>query len=128
MNIFNNTYKSSFISSLLSIIICFFLLCIFSVIITYTSISEKLIPVFAKASLYFSSFWGGFLSAFRKNSGGLVRGIICGLCLCLIMCIIAIILPDFSLSLMFLVKLLLVVVSSAIGGVISVNISYKKHR
>lgn len=96
--------------------------------ITYTSISEKLIPVFAKASLYFSSFLGGFMSAFRKNSGGLVRGAVCGLCICIFMCIGAIIMPDFKLTLMFLVKLLLITAVSITGGVISVNISYKKHR
>ncbi len=128
MNIFNNSYKSSFISSLFSVIICFFLLCIFAAMITYTNISEKLIPVLAKASLYFSAVLGGFISAFRKNSGGLIRGVICGLCICLFMCIGAIFMPDFKLTLMFLFKLLLVTVCSSIGGIISVNISYKKHR
>ena len=128
MNILNNTYKSSFVASILSVIICFVLLCICALLITYTNTSEALIPVFAKTSLYFSALLGGFLSAFKKNSGGLVRGLICGLCICLYMCIGAIILPSFKLSLMFLLKLLLIVLSSVIGGIFSVNISYKKHR
>jgi hypothetical protein len=29
---------------------------------------------------------------------------------------------------MFLLKLLIIIISSAIGGIFSVNISYKKHR
>lgn len=128
MNILNNTYKSSFISSLFSVIICFIILCICAALITYTNTSEALIPIFANGSLYFSAFLGGFLSAFRKNSGGLIRGLICGLCICLYMCIGAVIMPSFKISLMFLLKLLIIIISSAIGGIFSVNISYKKHR
>ena len=128
MNILNNPYKSSFISSVISVIMCFTFLCICAYLITYTNTSEDLAPVMAKTSLYLSAILGGFLSALKKNSGGLIRGLICGLCICVYMCIGAIILPDFKISLVFLLKLLIIVVSSTVGGIISVNISYKKHR
>ena len=128
MNILNNTYKSSFVSSVISVILCFIFLIISALLITYTDLSENLIPVLAKFSLYFSALLGGFLSAFRKNSGGLVRGLICGLCISIYMCIGAIILPSFKLSLVFLLKLLVIVLLSTTGGIFSVNISYKKHR
>ncbi len=128
MNIFNNAYKSSFIASVISLFMCIILLLLCAFLVTYSDISEDLIPIMANASLYLSSFAGGFISAFKKNSGGLVRGLICGLCLCIFLCITAVFIPAFKLSLMFLVKLLLTAVFSAAGGILSVNISYKKHR
>lgn len=128
MNIFNNNYKSSFIASVISLILCILFLLICAILVTYTNISEDLIPIMANICLYLSVFIGGFLSAFKKSSGGLVRGLICGLCFCIYMCIGGIIMPSFSLKLMFLLKLLIVAVCSALGGVLSVNISYKKHR
>lgn len=128
LNILNNTYKSSFIASVISLFMCIILLLLCAILVTYTNINEDLIPVMANASLYLSAFFGGFISAFKKNSGGLVRGLICGLCLCIFLCITAVFIPSFKLSLMFLVKLLLVSVFSIAGGILSVNISYKKHR
>ena len=107
---------------------CIILLLLCAFLVTYSDISEDLIPIMANTSLYLSSFVGGFISAFKKNSGGLVRGLICGLCLCIFLCITAVFIPAFKLSLMFLVKLLLTAVFSAAGGILSVNISYKKHR
>lgn len=128
MNIFNNTYKSSFISSAITVILCILLLLMCATLITYTEISENYIPVMANVSLYLSVFIGGFISACKKNSGGLVRGLICGLCCCIYLCIAAIFTPAFKLSMMFLLKLFLVCIISSVGGIISVNISYKKRR
>lgn len=67
-----------------------------------------------------------FISSKKIGSGGLINGLICGFAIFLIITLVALILDDGGLSMATLFHLVVLVLSSLIGGIWGVNSGQKK--
>lgn len=105
----------SFIITLVSIFV-------FSIILTYTNISEKIIPIVI-IILTFSSILMGTMIGIRKiNKNGMLNGaIIGGLYVILLYLISSILNTGFTLNIYTIFMIISGIISGVIGGIIGVN-------
>lgn len=68
----------------------------------------------------------GFLTGKKIKSGGIVNGALCGLIMYAAVLLISLFVSDTGFSVVSLSHALISILSSAIGGVVGVNFSYKK--
>ena len=104
-------------------ILCIF---IFSWILYATEISEDISDTAVLIITLFSTFAGGFLCGRKKKSKGLLFGAITGLLYFIVLFIVSAIIYSAAPSPMGISVLILGTISSALGGVIAINIKRKK--
>ena len=123
----NTGEKNEFIKSLLIAgLIYLSMFVFFSFIGLFADISIKNIYYLSLIQFSVSSFITGFISALKKRKNGLVCGIIGALPLNVSVLILSLVINSFSIDLRMLVSFLILIISSAAGGVISVNTRLKK--
>ena len=118
----NNLFRI-FKGSLISIIFTLVLLFIFSIILTYTSISESVIsPVIIVISAI-SILIGSSISTMKIKKNGLINGALVGLIYMLFIYFISsIINTGFALNLNSVIMIISGVIAGVVGGVVGVNI------
>lgn len=114
---------------IISLIVTLILLTVSSLIITYTGVSENMVPVFAMASAVISILVGSIASSKTAKSKGYLIGALCGLVYILMLYIVASLISeriDFNghTATLFVVG----AVVGAVGGVIGINTGGKKKR
>lgn len=119
----NSPVLALFKGILISYIITIVVFIIFALLITYTDISEKHIGTVIKVTTALVCILSGLITAGSANRGGLLWGIISGLCYVAIMCIVGFVLiPDYSVTSKLIVSLMLAIAGGGLGGIIGINL------
>lgn len=108
-----------------ALVVCLVLLFIFSFLMSKMDISASLISPITIAITAVTGFVSGFVCARITRKNGLVMGAICSAILFLIFWLFSAICLKEGISVLGIVKLVLLVVSGCLGGVLGVN---KKER
>ena len=113
-----NIGKGVFISLLFTIIF----LIIFSTLLTYTNISEKLITPVIIVITAISIFIGSTIGNLKMNKNGLINGgAIGGIYIISIYVISSIISQNFALNMQSLIMIIIGIICGMFGGIIGVN-------
>ena len=105
----------SFIITLISIFV-------FAILLTYTNISEKIIPTVIIILTFISILIGSIIAVKKINRNGMLNGgIIGGIYVILIYLISSILNTGFSLNIYTIIMILAGIISGIIGGIIGVN-------
>ena len=117
----NNIYKPiiwGIISGLVSIFVVMILI---AFVLTKCDLSESVSLTLATLSIAIGTFLGGFVSAKLFKRRGLFVGLITGLLTFILLVIIALSTTNTGISSLFLIRLVIVAVSSSLGGIFGVN-------
>lgn len=122
-NVTNNNFFQIIKGSLISIIFTLILIFIFSIILTYTSISENVIPPVIIVISAISILIGSSISTIKIKKNGLVNGLFVGLIYMLLIYIVSsIINTGFSLNITSIIMIISGIIAGIIGGIVGVNI------
>ena len=100
-------------------------LLLFSFLMCKKDVPFVLLNPFSAGLLMLGSFISGYLAARRIRERGMMVGALCGLMIFL-MLMLASFMNKFDVGLIALLKLIIAVVSGAIGGIIGVNAKFKR--
>ncbi len=100
-------------------------LLLFSFLMCKKDVPFVLLNPFSAGLLMLGSFVSGYLAARRIRERGMMVGALCGLIIFLLL-MLAAFMSKFDMGLMALIKLVIAVVSGAIGGIIGVNAKFKR--
>lgn len=117
----NNIYKPviwGVISGLFSIFVAMLLL---AFVLTKSNLSESVSMTLATIIIAIGTFFSGLVSAKLFKRRGLFIGLISGLLTFMLLVIISLASTDTSISVLLLIRLAVVAVSSALGGIFGVN-------
>ena len=118
----NNSLKSIIIGTLSGVFTISLLLLLTSMILTHTlSIPDAVLSTLSMLLASFGTFIGAYISVRIMKSNGLLWGILNGLILFLIVFILGVINHTDLPSIASAIKCMAMVLSGAIGGIISVN-------
>lgn len=118
----NNLFRV-FKGSLISILFTLILLFIFSIILTYTSISETVISPVVIVISAISILIGSSISTMKIKKNGLVNGLFVGLIYMLFIYIVSsLINTGFAVTTTSIIMILSGVIAGIIGGIVGVNI------
>lgn len=106
-----------------SLLITTIFMLIISAIITYTSVSESILPLVTAVVMVLSIAYSGLLSASRLRKQGLIHGAITGTLYILILLFLSwVLIRDFSVDKFAIIKGVIGIASGGIGGMIGVNL------
>ena len=105
----------------LSIVITLILLLVFSAILTYTNVSENVIPIAIIAITGFSILVGSAISTIKIKKNGMINGALSGLVYMIILYLVSSVENGFILNLKSFIMLVVALIMGAIGGIIGVN-------
>lgn len=118
-NNFMNMFKGIIISFMLTLVLLF----LYSVILTYTSISENTIAPVIIVITMISILIGSSITTNKIRKNGIVNGGIIGLTYILLIYIISsIIETGFSLNVYSIIMIVLSILAGMIGGIVGVNV------
>ncbi len=100
-------------------------LLLFSFLMCKKDVPFMLLNPFSAGLLMLGSFISGYLAARRIRERGMMVGALCGLMIFLLL-MLASFMNKFDVGLIALLKLIIAVVSGAIGGIIGVNAKFKR--
>lgn len=105
---------------------CIFALLIFiimALLITYTNISESIIPMVALIVMIISSLISGMVTGSKMKKKGLVNGALVGLCYMILIIFMSwVLIQDFTIGKTVLIKSIIGIVAGGVGGMIGVNL------
>lgn len=111
--------KGSIVATLISIVLIF----IMSVILTFSNVSETIIPTSVIIISSLSVLAGSILSAIGLNKNGLINGATVGIVYILIIYILSSIMTtEFNINVKSLIMALVSITTGMVGGIIGVNI------
>lgn len=114
------TYLRSIFKAVVFTII---IMLVIAAIITFTSVSEAIMPLVTSIIMVLSIAFSGLLSARKIKKNGFVHGIVTGaIYVLLIMFLSWIFIKDFSIDKYTIIKGIIGIVSGGIGGMIGVNL------
>lgn len=117
-----NTFYIIIKGLLISIAFTLVSLLIFSIILTYTNLSESTIPIAVIGITMVSILVGSAISMGKLSRNGLINGSILGIIYIMILYILSSILnTGFTVNIYTIVMILLGIVAGMIGGIIGVN-------
>ena len=123
-NVENGYFKQIIKGDFFAIIFTILMLLIFSVVLTYTSVSENIIPQTIIIITAMSVFLGSSIGTMKMKTRGLVSGAFIALIYILTLYILSsIINGNFSFNIYSIIMFLSSVVCGIIGGIIGVNIN-----
>ncbi len=106
-----------------SLIITVILMLIIAAIITYTSVSDSIMPLITSVIMVISIAYSGLLVATKIRKRGLMHGLITGSIYILLVIFLSWVLAnDFSINKFTIIKAIIGVVSGGLGGMIGVNL------
>ena len=109
--------------SIISIVISLILLLVTALILTYTNVSENIIPSAVIVISALSILIGSILSSMNIKKNGLLNGALVGLIYMLVIYLISsIAITGFGINTKTIIMLVASIVAGVIGGIIGVNI------
>ena len=121
-----DSYKPLLTGLIVSVLSTMSALLIFSALLTFRDIPPVILPVLSGVAIALGGFLGGLFAARKAGKNGLFFGIITGAALFLILLIASLLISTGGLTVMTLIKLAISVLSSAIGGIIGVNLKNRR--
>ena len=118
--------KTYITALIISVVLCAVLLVIGALAITYANLKDYSLPI-AILTIVISSFYGGFYCAKKMGSKGLLYGVAFGVLFFIVIYAIGSItfeIVPFRLN--TLIRLLIMIVSGGVGGIVGVNAKKKK--
>ncbi|MFV0498138.1 MAG: TIGR04086 family membrane protein [Candidatus Fimivivens sp.] len=100
-------------------------LLLFSFVMCQKNVPFVLLNPFSAGLVMLGSFLSGYLAARRIRERGMIVGALCGLTI-FSMLILASFMSRFDVGLAALIKLIISIVSGAIGGILGVNAKFKR--
>ena len=108
--------------SIFSVIITMILLLVYSTVLTYTSVSEKTIPIVVLVITGISILIGSQISTVNIKKNGILNGSLIGIVYILTIYLISSLATrNFSLNIYSGIMIIIACISGAIGGIIGVN-------
>lgn len=118
----NNKIRKIMKGSIVSIIITLIMLLIFSIILTYTKLSENTIPTVTIIITAISIIIGGSLATYNIKKNGILNGGLVGLIYILFIYLLSsIITKNFSMNSYSIIMIISSVLAGGLGGIIGVN-------
>lgn len=111
----------------LGIMITALIFLVLSFIMTKIDLSKGLAQVLSVSALGIGSYFGGFICAKKYRRNGLIRGAVCGFSIFVIVLIIGSVFAGSILEFSASTKLMLVIITGAIGGAVGVNSKRKRY-
>lgn len=108
--------------TLFGLVLSLVLFLIYSMLLSFTSISESTIPMFIHAIVAISVFASGVVAAKITQNMGWLNGLAAGLCYVLILLLLNVLIYDDLTLKSFLTDLLISMVGGCIGGMIGINL------
>ena len=108
-------------SIVMSYILTLIILLIFSVLVTYTSLSESFADITVACATYISTAACGFFASSNTSKKGWLTGSIAGLAYILILFVIALLKGNYTVGTGTIISLIICALTGAIGGVIGIN-------
>lgn len=119
----NTTRFIYFKSIAIALVFSMIIFLIVAIIITFTSLSEGVLPLIVSTVMILSIAFSGILTAVAKKKNGLLQGLITGIIYTiLILFLLWLMADDFSFDRFLLIKCVIGISSGGIGGMIGVNI------
>lgn len=120
----NNVIFKIFKGVGISIVFTLICLTIFSLLLTYTNLSESLIQPVVISVTGISILVGSFFATRKMNKNGIIKGIAVGLIYILLIYVISSVVNggSFALTIGSIIMFLIGILCGAIGGIIGVNI------
>ena len=109
----------------ISFAICFLLLSIFAAILSKGDFGEPTLTAMSFAAQTLGALIGGFAAAKINKKNGLIMGVANGAIMFALLTVLSMILGG-SLSVMTVIRLILLILSSTLGGIMGVNIRKKQ--
>jgi len=110
-------------------VLTFILLAVGALIITYTSLSEDMIPVISLSCVVVSVAIGGMTAAKTADSKGYLKGSLCGVTYILVLYIVASLVSEkFVFTSHTALLFIIGVTVGALGGIIGINSGRKRKR
>lgn len=128
MSYFKNQNSSSYFldifrGTFIGLLLTFILIIIFTIILTYTKLSEGLIPLINSIIMILGITSGAILTSKKIERKGWLSGGLIGIFYFLIILIISrIFIKDFSIDKYLFIKGFIAIITGCIGGMIGINI------
>lgn len=118
----SSNLRKILIGSGISILITIVFLLVFSILLTYTNISENTIPAITIIITAISIFIGSTMATSNLKKNGIINGAMVGLIYILVIYLLSsIIEKDFSLNIHSIIMIISSVLAGGIGGIIGIN-------
>lgn len=119
----NNTIVKLGKGILISILVTLLAIFIFSILLTYTDISERVIPIVIIIMTFISILIGSIISMRKVSNNGMINGAIIGGTYVMLLYLISSILnTGFGLNVYTIIMIIAGIISGVIGGIIGVNL------
>ena len=115
-------------SVVLGVLLAIILLIVSACVLSYTNLKIDFVKTLASMALYLGALASGFLSGVNTKNNGWLAGLISGASYyALIMCIGLLFTHNLNI-LTLLFKLIFIMLFSALGGIVGVNMNFKKRK
>lgn len=125
-NTFANLFKSVLWGILSGILAVLIILFIFSLVISKVDIADSVLSVMTTGAVGIGSFVASFISGKILKSKGLIVGAVCAFIFCIIILVLGVSAFSNNFSSLGIIKCVVIVSSSLIGGVSGVNFKIRK--
>jgi len=115
-----------FVCALIAILITVLIFMAISFIMTKIDVPKSITQVLSIAALALGAYFGGFICAKKYRNNGLLRGAACGFLVFVFVMIIGSLFAGSVIGISSSTRLLLVIITGAIGGAVGVN-SKRRH-
>ncbi|MGN1133145.1 MAG: TIGR04086 family membrane protein [Oscillospiraceae bacterium] len=113
--------SATIFSGIWAFIVVFAVMLLFAFIITKIDVGDKVVSVMSSIALCAGAYAGGYISARKRRSNGLLMGILCGLFIFLVILTVGSLFVKSMGGSSPSLKLILVLICGGIGGVVGVN-------
>lgn len=118
----NNTIVKLGKGLLISILVTLLAIFIFSILLAYTNISERVIPIVIIIMTFISILIGSIISMRKVSNNGMINGAIIGGTYVMLLYLISSILnTGFGLNVYTIIMVIAGIISGIIGGIIGIN-------
>ncbi len=125
-NKLKNTTATDFAtSSLIGVLVVFLVLILFSLVIQKFTVPDEVITFMSAIAISAGAFFGGFVCAYKKRRNGFITGVFTGVIIYALVLFFGALIASSAISFGLFSKLLIVLVFSAVGGIIGVNVKKK---
>lgn len=104
------------------------LLFLFSCMMAFVDLPLAAADWMSAGALVIGAAAGGFLSAVISKANGLLTGFLCGALFCILLILLSLVFHPFEATTFFLLKIVLSLIFSAIGGILGVNRKQRKRK
>jgi len=118
---FISKFRNFAVGVLFGLISCIVTVFLFSLIFSFTPVSETYIPLISVFVIAVSAFINGFVSVRLIDNAGLINGFISGIIFCVMFFSLSIILGNNSLEISKLLYYIICIVLSTLGGITAIN-------